>query len=213
MDCIECGALLPPTAAYCPKCGTSRVGTRRDAEDIDDVKAGRRRILLTGFACLMIGLMVGRGFDWIDFNATGSRSWSWGGPPGANVRPPVSASAEELFTTFRDNRGAAQIRFARRPLMVTGTVARIDPHPQFGPDILLKTSDASKPLRADLVQESREAAFSLTAGQTVTVGCQRVEENIGPDPWLRNCRIQEAGEALPVPSDSATVTPRPPGGS
>jgi hypothetical protein len=203
VDCIECGALLPPTAAYCPKCGTSRVGSRREPEDIDEVKAGRRRVFLTGFACLMLGLLVGRGFDWIDFNATGSRSWSWGGPPGANVRPPVAANAEELFTTYRDNRGAAQIRFSRRPLMVTGAVTRIDPHPQFGPDILLKTSDPNKPLRADLVPESREAAFALEAGQTVTVGCQRVEENIGPDPWLRNCRIQEAGEALPATSEQA----------
>jgi hypothetical protein len=69
---------------------------------------------------------------------------------------------------------------------------RVDADRKFGPDVLLTTSDPNKPLRVDLVRDSREAAFSLKAGEAITVGCRRMEENTGPDPWLMDCRIQEA---------------------
>jgi hypothetical protein len=84
-----------------------------------------------------------------------------------------------------------------------GTVRRVDRDPTFGPDVLLNTSDPAKPLRADLIEDSREAAASLEPGEAITVGCLRVQEHMGPDPWLRSCRIQPAPKALPAPSDPA----------
>jgi hypothetical protein len=69
---------------------------------------------------------------------------------------------------------------------------------------MLATSDPAKPLRVDLMEGSREEAAALKTGQTIMVGCTRVEEYIGPDPWLRDCQIQ-AVPALPAPAE--TVSP------
>jgi hypothetical protein len=72
VECARCSATFPVGASFCPQCGAARAGGGSRDDDVDEVKAGRRRLLLTGFACLLIGLMAGQGFDRFDFN--GNRS-------------------------------------------------------------------------------------------------------------------------------------------
>jgi hypothetical protein len=199
----------------CPRCGATGPGAGPDDESLDDLKAGRRRLFLTGFACLFIGLVMGSGSSWVNF---GQRDFWSGGPPASAWpgRTPALATAGELVETYRDDRQSAQRRYSRRPLIVTGNVVRVDQHAQFGPDILLSTSDAAKPLRVDLLKDSHDASDALVPGAAVTVGCQHVEEHIGPDPWLRNCRILESGAALAAPPGvpaTGEAKPRLPTGS
>jgi hypothetical protein len=218
VDCGKCGTILSPGAVFCPRCGAAGTDAGIGEDGLDEVKAARRRIFLTGFACLFIGLLLGSGSSWFNFGG-GNGNWgnwgNWGGPPAAawGGRPPIAASADQLYETYRDDEDLAQRRYSNRPLVVTGTVLRLDQHPRFGPDILLRTSDAVKPLRVDLLPDSHDASDSLQAGDAIIVGCRRVEEHIGPDPWLRDCRIQEAGEGVPPLPGAAPAPPRPPSGS
>jgi len=207
--CAKCGAELAAGAEECPRCGAA-VGSA-DAADIDEIKRERRKLFLVGFGCLFLGLLLGRGMpgvSWISFPDDGpGREWS-----GANLnnsKPPIATTAVELFDAFRDDEDVAEARFGDRPLMVTGTLARIDKHARFGPDLMLQTSNPEKPLRADLVRESRDEAGRLASGQTITVGCRHVEESFGPDPWLRDCRIQDAGDA-PAARPGLPEPPAPP---
>jgi hypothetical protein len=168
-------------------------------------------LFLVGFACLALGLIIGRGFGWGGFGGFGGFD-SWDDQEPVVLVTPVATTAVEFSDTFRANADAARSRFANRPLLVTGTVVRLDKvdHP-WGPDVLLATSDPAKTVLADLLPESHAAAGSLKAGQVITVGCEQVDESFGPDPWLKNCRIEQVPAApQPPPAAEPPTAPPPP---
>jgi hypothetical protein len=216
MFCRECGAIVPEM----PERGARDAPDPRDVRDereVDDVMARRRRFFLYGFGAIFLVLMVSRmsSLAWLPWTAwmggaNSGRSWNgWGGHDRSEAGgTPVVTDATTVFETYRDNKNAARAKFADRPLVVTGTFVRIDGFPPLGPDLMLATSDEDELLRADLVQRSTGLAATLKPGDEVTVGCRHVEENIGPDPWLRSCQIEEAPKpfALPAPPPLPSLT-------
>jgi len=221
MNCAKCGAAMSPIATYCPSCGAAALDEpepqrSRDIGELsaDELMVRRRRVLFIGFAILLLVVMLSK-LSWIPWTMFGGRGWGGNGweqsgwDNGWGDKSPAVTTASELFDAYRDNRNAARHRFGHRPLLLSGTVIRVEVDPKWGPDVMMRTNDPSKVLRIDLAEESYDESKSLTAGQTLDVGCARVMETLGPDPWLRSCRILKPGE-LPASPPAPPLPPVPP---
>jgi hypothetical protein len=203
--CSKCGAEMPPLRDYCPNCGAPTAWGQRRADSDgpggrspDELKQNRKTVLI---ACAAIAGVL----------AVGGRLSFPLHPLHINLhqppRGPVVTNAEELASAYAEDSAAAEKRFGRREIMVSGEFLRIVPDGYGSIDMRLKTSNPDFPLGIDVVNDSVDDAKLLRPGQQVTVSCRRVAGS-GNDPWLQDCAIQPGGDS-PVAPASAT-SPAPP---
>jgi hypothetical protein len=207
--CAKCGTNMSVLADECPSCGAPvDFGSERESPAVDEHRR-RRRLFFIGFGVLLLFLLISR-LAWVPWGMFGgpNRDWVRGGWD--HDKGAVTTTAAEVFETYRDNSRAWKTRFARRPLVVTGTVVRVVSGPGGDdPNILFQTPDPAKPLWVDLQRKSYDASAELKPGQSITVRCRYMQEHMGPDPWLRHCEIEEAS-ALPALPSPPPVPPLPP---
>jgi len=108
---------------------------------------------------------------------------------GKPADPPMKVTAEELFKAYDDNEAAAQQKYGSRPLLVSGSVSKIDLDIVDNPVVMLRTSNEFMPAQAALADESKAKAPSLSKGEAVDLLCDDVSEVIGT-PMLKNCVLQ-----------------------
>ena len=103
--------------------------------------------------------------------------------------PPVEVTAGELFNAYQANEAGAQQQYGDRPLLVSGTIDRIDLDMMDNPVVHLRTSNQFMSAAANLTEASQAKAGDLAKGQKVVVLCAGVSEVIGM-PQLKDCEIQ-----------------------
>ncbi|WP_336979883.1 OB-fold protein [Altererythrobacter fulvus] len=148
--------------------------------------------------CLKIGLIIVGAFILLgivgsmvggDGSSTSGGSSSGDSAAPANAEPPTEVTAQELFKAYEANEAAAQQQYGDRPLLVSGTIERIDLDFMDKPVVVLRTSNEFQSAQASLTEDSQPKAASLSKGQHVKLLCQDVSEVVG-SPMLADCDIQ-----------------------
>lgn len=105
-------------------------------------------------------------------------------------RPTERVSVEDIYVAYRDNEVAAQQRFDRANLAVTGTIASIELMPNGDPGLFL-TAPRGRIASVELDESATDAVAKMRAGQEVTVLCRSVDMIGVSDPVydLNDCRI------------------------
>jgi hypothetical protein len=166
----------------------------------EELKRNRRNVLILG-ALLIFGTAAISPFNWFSFNVDRGSV--------ARHRAPVTIEAKALYDAYRQDDRAANRRYRRREMVVSGEFVRIVPDGNGAPDLRLKTSDPERPLGADLIAASHEAATRLQPGQRVTVSCRNMAGD-REERWLQNCSIQaDAGSPPAPPPAKAQAEPAP----
>ena len=209
MRCRECGADVDPLREFCPHCGTRTnsslsqerplrpAGERSPAE----LQRNRKTVLIVagGIAAM---LLVFKGLP----------SFEHG--PGVHIdldddrKGAVVTTANDFARAFADDPAAAEKKFRKREITVSGEFLRLVPDGYGSLDMRLKTPNPAFPLGVDLAGASIDDAKKLQAGQQVTVNCRKVAGS-GNDRWLQECALQSTGSTLPSPP-AAPTGPTPP---
>jgi hypothetical protein len=199
---------VDPLREYCPRCGTRTksslsqerplraAGERSPAE----LQRNRKTVLIVagGIAAMLV---VFKGLPWaghgihIDIDDDDRK--------GA-----VVTTANDFAKAFADDPAAAEKKFRKREITVSGEFLRLVPDGYGSLDMRLKTPNPDVPLGADLVGATIDDAKKLRPGQQVTVSCRKVA-GAGNERWLQECAIQSTGDAAPAPP-TPTPAPAPP---
>jgi hypothetical protein len=101
-----------------------------------------------------------------------------------DARGPLALTTEQLSRAYQEDATAAQAKYGRRQLQVTGLVQAIilndvnEPKVQFAHNVLAILSD-------------KKDAAQLHAGMIRAVNCTDVSK-VGPTPSLRNCTVKHS---------------------
>ncbi|WP_267382590.1 MULTISPECIES: SHOCT domain-containing protein [unclassified Sphingomonas] len=107
----------------------------------------------------------------------------------AAAEAPIAVTATELFNAYQANEAAAQERYGKHPLLVSGKIASIDLDIVDNPVVQLRTPNEFMSASARLGDNSKAKASSLSKGQSIQLLCASVSEVISV-PQLSDCEIQ-----------------------
>ncbi|SLK06518.1 OB-fold protein [Novosphingobium mathurense] len=102
--------------------------------------------------------------------------------------PALEVTAKELAEAYEANEAAAQLKYGKRVLNVSATIANIQLDFADKPFLVLEGTNQFMGPQAKLDQESQAKAASLSKGQQVSLTCQSVSETVGTA-MLDDCRI------------------------
>jgi hypothetical protein len=100
--------------------------------------------------------------------------------------PTVRVSAEELYSAFDSNEAAAQMKYGKSTLIVSGEIKSISLDFSDEPVINLVTSNMFSSVALNDIDN--DVAASLSKGQSITAKCTKLTEVIG-SPRLGGCSI------------------------
>lgn len=106
----------------------------------------------------------------------------------AVTEPPVEVTAKELAAAYEANEAAAQMKYGKKVLQVTGTISDIQLDFADKPFLVLVGTNQFMGPQARLDEASQPMAASLSKGQQISITCQKVSEAVG-NAMLDDCHI------------------------